>query len=150
MGAYFKIKQIPNFEIVKNKISLKKEIKGKQKMVSQKESNFPVVLLWSSRVSVFFMSYMYHTDISFINLVWIIFTFLFSVKVTFFASILVMLPVLSWEFFLIYAVRVPSLQDLWIIQEYGSNFEWTMKKPVFEQAAIFMTVAQFFMMIGTI
>jgi len=108
----------------------------------------PVIVLWLSRVFMFFISYMYHSEVSMVNVFWIVMTFILPMSATFFLSILVMLPLLSWEFIFIYGIRIPVVQDLYFMKRYGSYFDWKMRLGVTEQTLLFLTLSLFFMMIS--
>ena len=35
----------------------------------------PAIIIWASRFNMFLLSYMYHTEVSFINVVWVLASF---------------------------------------------------------------------------
>jgi hypothetical protein len=76
---------------------------------------------------MFILVYMYHSGASFFNLLWIILSFILSMEHTFALSIVVMIPILSWEFFLIYGMRIRVVNETYFFKEYGSYFRWQMK-----------------------
>jgi len=67
---------------------------------------------------------------------------------TFALSIVVMIPILSWEFFLIYGMRIRVVNHTYFFKEYGTYFRWQMKWPIFEQFYIYLTLLNFYMMIS--
>ena len=95
----------------KNKESIKKKIDSLQETAAKYDSgraksfkkgrvNFnrylPTIMMWVSRVCMFVLVYMYHTNNSFMNLSWIILSFIMQPEWTFFLSCWFMIPILTW------------------------------------------------------
>jgi hypothetical protein len=64
----------------------------------------------------------------------------------FFFSVVGMLPILSWEFVLVYGARIPVLKDTKFFNYYGAYYKWLMDSRPYEQTLMFMTLTLFFMM----
>mmetsp|Transcript_21580 Transcript_21580/g.33241 ORF Transcript_21580/g.33241 Transcript_21580/m.33241 type:complete len:403 (-) Transcript_21580:1545-2753(-) len=142
-------------DLKKKMDKLEKGAKGKfdsNKAVKKAKSDFskyiPITILWLSRVFMFILSYMYHSEVSFVHVMWIILTFILPVNATFFFSILVMLPLLSWEFIFVYGIRIPVVNETYFFETYGSYFSWHMRVSITEQTFMFLTLALFYMMIS--
>ena len=71
----------------------------------------PVIILWGSRLNMFILSYMYHNELSFVNVLWVLASFVIPDQTFLLISSFVMIPILSWEFVLIYGSRIPIVQD---------------------------------------
>jgi hypothetical protein len=56
-----------------------------------------------------------------------------------------MIPLLSLEFMLTYACRIPIVKDVEFFKHYGTEFQWKMKTPVLEQSLMFFTLVMFYM-----
>lgn len=110
----------------KNKSALKRKIdllqedatkydQGKTKSFKKGRANLnrylPTIIMFVSRVCMFVLVYMYHTNNSFMNLSWIIFSFITPPEWTFFLSCWFMIPLLTWQFLFTYGVRIPVLKD---------------------------------------
>ena len=99
--------------------SSKAEKKGKQKRAKFDSGNnrmkaasdmskyLPAIVLWTARINMFVLIYMYHSYVSLIHLAWLLLSFLLSMHTTFLFSIYAMIPLLSWEFVFIYGSRIP-------------------------------------------
>lgn len=95
----------------------------------------PTIILWGARLNMFILSYMYHTEVSFINVLWIIATFVIPDQTILLISSFVMVPILSWEFVLIYCTRIPIVKDTWFFSTFGKTFapeKWDMRQTVLE------------------
>lgn len=108
----------------------------------------PTIVLWVSRFNMFIIVYMYHSNISFMNLIWIIASFLLPMHWSFFISIWFMIPLLSLEFLFTYASRIPIVKDVEPFLTYGQKFKWEMKNPVLEQSLMFGTLVMFYMQLS--
>lgn len=108
----------------------------------------PTLVLWTARALMLLLVYEYHTYVSLIHLAWILLSFLVSQRVIFMVSVYAMIPFLSWEFILIYGVRIPIVQDTTFFKTYGEYFQWEMKVRMEEQTLMFLTLATFYMMIS--
>ena len=60
---------------------------------------------------MFILSYMYHTEVSFINVMWVLLSFILPDEFFLLLSSVVMVPILSWEFVLVYGSRIPIVCD---------------------------------------
>lgn len=60
---------------------------------------------------MFILAYMYHSSSGFVNLSWLIASFALSVNNTLFLSIVFMIPILTWEFIMIYMSRVHMIRS---------------------------------------
>jgi hypothetical protein len=56
----------------------------------------PVIVLWGARLNMFILAYMYHTEVSFINVIWVLLSFLLPDEIVLLVSSVVMVPILSW------------------------------------------------------
>lgn len=105
------VQELLKMNVGKNKATIKKKIdnlqenafkydQGKEKSFKKGRENrnryLPTVMMWVSRVCMFALVYMYHTNNSFMNLSWIIFSFITSPEWTFFLSCWFMIPLLTW------------------------------------------------------
>jgi hypothetical protein len=52
--------------------------KSYQKAKNDKSKYLPVIVLWLCRINLFVLSYMYHSGLGFVNLVWVISSFLLA------------------------------------------------------------------------
>jgi hypothetical protein len=78
---------------------------------------------------------MYHTEVSYVNVMWILATFVIPDQTILLISSFVMVPILSWEFVLIYCTRIPIVKDMWFFTTFGKNFapeKWDMRQTVLE------------------
>jgi len=82
------------------------------------------IILQSARLNMFVMSYMYHSTAGFVNLIWCLCSFVFPIQVVFFLSIFIFIPILSWEFILIYGVRINHLNQLTLFKDLGEYYNW--------------------------
>jgi hypothetical protein len=108
----------------------------------------PSVVLWGARLNMFILSYMYHTEVSFINVMWVILSFLIPDEIVLLLSSVVMVPILSWEFVLIYGSRIPVVCDTYFFKTFGKYFIWKFDQTVLEQAFMYITLLIFYMMIS--
>lgn len=81
-----------------------------------------------SRFNLFILSYQYHSAASFINLLWVVSSFIFGMETVFFISSFLYLPLLTWEFMMVYASDLPKVQDTWFVQEFGPYFDWNYRR----------------------
>lgn len=97
---------------------------------------------------MFVLAYSYHGSAGFVCLCWVVASFLLSTNNTMFLSIVVMIPVLSWEFILIYCSRVPTIGRTAFFRSYGKYFRLEMANPTLEQFFMLSTLLLFYMMIS--
>jgi len=90
---------------------------------------------------------MYHTDLSLIHLTWVAMTFILPYKVMFFFSIVIMIPIYSFEFVLVYGNNIYLVNDYPFFQKY-SMFKWTMEYKMLEQLLYYVIMSNFFMMVS--
>jgi hypothetical protein len=79
---------------------------GKAKNANNYLSQF---VLFAAQCNMFLGAYMYHSSAGFVALCWLIFSFIASTTTTLFVSIVIMIPIGSWEFIFIYCSRVPKI-----------------------------------------
>lgn len=82
-----------------------------KKAGSTLSSQLPFIVLWVSRINMFVLTYLYHHYFSFIHLIWIIFSFMVPSSVLFLTSAVVMVPILSWEFTMIYGNKISTFKE---------------------------------------
>jgi hypothetical protein len=87
--------------------------------INELKSNFerilPDIIIWTLRVLLCFQAYMYNSPMGLFHLTWVLFsciTAAMSTKVTLFMTIIVLLPVYTWEFIVMYLSNVPAIQHL--------------------------------------
>ena len=97
---------------------------------------------------MFTLVYMYHTYISIIHLLWIITSFIVDMRTTFLIGIYSMIPLLTWEFILVYGSRIPIVNETDFFVAYGAYFKFNMVSQTYEQTFIFLNLVLFFMMIS--
>jgi hypothetical protein len=68
------------------------------------------------------ISYLYHSQASLVNIVWIVFSVVFEDKIVFIVSFVLMQPILILEFVMIYGGKIPVVKDQRFFLEYGSWF----------------------------
>lgn len=98
---------------------------------------------------MFLLAYGYHSSAGFFNLCWLIFSFIMPTTTTLFMSIVVMIPMLSWEFIFIYCGRVPKIRETTFFQNLGKYFRFTMVNETIEQFFMLVTLLLFYMMISS-
>jgi hypothetical protein len=74
-------------------------------------------------------------------------TFILPYKVMFFFSIVVMIPIYSFEFVLVYGNNIYLVNDYPFFQKY-SLFKWTMEYKMLEQLLFYVIMSNFFMMVS--
>jgi len=105
--------------------------------------------MWLCRINLFVLSYKYHSGVGFINLVWVILSFLLTSQSTFFVSTFVMVPLLTWEFLIIYGARVPILNGQPIFKILNNYFKWDMgDNQSFELVFMYSSLAIFYVQIS--
>lgn len=114
---------------------------------SNLNTHLPTSLMWAQRVLVGFQAYMYHTDLSLVHLTWVVMTFILPYKVMFFFSIVIMIPIYSFEFIMVYGNHVYLVGDSSFFQQYPM-FKWTMEAKMLEQLLFYVIMSNFFMMIS--
>ena len=74
-------------------------------------SYLPMVVMNTLRILLGLQAYMYNNSFSFIHLIWVLFSFVFPYKVTQFMTIMIMIPLYTSEFVMIYGSRIPIVKD---------------------------------------
>jgi hypothetical protein len=100
----------------------------------------PVKILWFTRISLFFLSYQYHSLAGLVNLVWVITSILVSSQTTFLITTYIGVPLFTWEFIMVYCSRIAFVKDLFIFEKLGDYFTWDMKQNALEQTWMFITL----------
>ena len=139
---------------MKNKKSSNKKNKKKKKKdrLSKLKNNaneyLPLVVIWLLRILLTFQTYLYHNSLSMLHLSWVLLSFLISFELNLFLSCIVMIPIYSWEFIMIYGLRIPLIKDYDFFAKYGDYFNWDLKWPISEQVLYFCILNLFFMTIS--
>ena len=68
------------------------------------------------------LAYMYHSTAGFINLTWVLASFIFPDQFVYVFSIVFMIPLILLEFVLIYSNRVAVIKDKEFFKKYGGYF----------------------------
>jgi hypothetical protein len=63
-------------------------------------------------------------------------------------SISAFLPLLLWEFILVYGCRIPFIDDVSPFVDYGASYKWKMRMETPEKALMFACLLLFFMMVS--
>ena len=84
----------------------------------------PVLLCWLLRITMVVFVYMYNSYVSFFHLLWILTSFFLSTAWFYHVSVLVLLPIVCFEFSLVYISNIKSFQSgeffkLPVIREYS-------------------------------
>ena len=85
---------------------------------------------------------------SMLHLGWVLISFILPMQFTIFMTNMLMIPVYTWEFLMIYGNRIHLVKTLEFFKEYGSLFDFEMQNPIFEQFLYFAILALLFMSIG--
>jgi len=107
------------------------------------------MILLAAQVSMFILAYCYHSSYGLFNLIWVLLSFVLTTNNTFFFSIVVMIPILTWQFIFIYASRVPKIKQTSFFTNYGKYFRFHMKFQIIEQFFMISILLVFYMMIST-
>lgn len=92
----------------------------------------PLVIVWALRVLLTFQAYMYHSKISILHLIWVIFSFVANIRVIMFVNMMVMIPLYTLEFTMIYGSRIPEVEYYTIFRTYKEEFGFEMRSPILE------------------
>ena len=97
----------------KNPKKFKTKTNKMRKPVGQfgKTDYLPELVLTTSRILMFLFSYTYHSYASLLNIVWIVFTFVFPNEIVYLASAVAMLPIVFIQFLMVYGIRLPIIKD---------------------------------------
>lgn len=108
-----------------------------------------IVVLTIAQINMFLMAYFYHSSAGFLCLFWLMFSLIFKPVTTRFVSVLVMIPILSWLFVFIYAMRIPGVRDLPLFRTTGKYFEVKLANDSLEQFLMIVTLLLFYSMISS-
>ena len=107
------------------------------------------MVLLLAQIMMFVLAYTYHCSAGFFNLLWVVLSFIMTTTNTLFVSVVIMVPLLSWEFIFIYCSRVPKIKDTEFFLMYGKYFRWTMWNSTLEQFLMLTTLLLFYMMFSS-
>jgi hypothetical protein len=82
------------------------------------------------------------------HLTFILISFVLPSHLVLFLSFVLMLPIYTAEFVLMYGSRIPVVKDLEFFSKYGKAFSPYMRFPVLEQFLYFIILTLFFMTIS--
>ena len=83
------------------------------------------------------------------HLCWLLSTFFLPMQIVLFITCVLLLPVYTFEFIMIYGVRVPLVrQYVPIYKTYGKDFDFKMESPVTEQFLYFSILALLYLCVG--
>jgi hypothetical protein len=69
-------------------------------------------------------------------------------QLQFFLTATLLLPVYTFEFIMIYGMKVPYVKNIPLYKKYATTFNFTMKSPIFEQFLYFVILALLFLCVG--
>ena len=69
----------------------------------------PNNVLWAARVAMFVVGYTYHCPNGVLRIAWAVLSLVLEAKLLLLVSISAWLPLLFWEFALVYASRIPGV-----------------------------------------
>jgi len=109
-------------EYIRPKRKFYDEISKKLKKTQDKSTQTKLIILWAARFLMALLAYMYHSTAGFINLVWVLASFIFPDEYVYLLSILCMIPIILLEFILIYSNKVAVIKDKEFFKNYGGYF----------------------------
>jgi hypothetical protein len=118
----------------------------KQKAKSDISEQMPELVIQIARLEMFIIVYLYHCPLNLIHLTWLLLTFLLSMENVFLISTYSMIPLLGYEFVFIYAMRIPIVNETWVMTTFGAYLQWEMQSRMYEQTFMFITLLTFIMM----
>ena len=65
-----------------------------------------------------------------------------------FLTIMLMIPVYTWEFLMVYGIRIPHIKNFSMYKEYGDIFDFKMKWLICEQFIYFFNLCLLYMCVG--
>jgi len=71
----------------------------------------PSLNIWFIRFGFGFQAYIYHSRIGLFHLTYVLLTFVFSRKFTYYMSIVIILPIYALEFIVIYGIGIPGFNE---------------------------------------
>jgi hypothetical protein len=121
-----------------------KRIKKSKSFLSafKQEVNFflPTAVIWGMRIFLGFQAYLYHNGNGLFHLSFVLLSFILSMKLTIFMSIVVMIPVYTFEFIMVYANRIPVLKASNLVMNFGKAYSMDLKYPIAEQGLYFIVL----------
>ena len=86
---------------------------AKSDLISSLKNDFiyfmPSVTIWVLRLGFGYQAYLYHSNIGLFHLSYVLATFFFSRKFSYFMTIYIILPIYSIEFIVIYGMGIPGI-----------------------------------------
>lgn len=79
------------------------------------------------------------------HLFYVLMSFVFKQQVVLFFSVVVMIPLYSIEFIIVYGSRIPFIQDTALFQRYSVYYSFEMQYPVLEQFLFFIILIGFYL-----
>jgi hypothetical protein len=110
----------------------------------------PVITLVVVQFLMTFQAYMYHTNISLFQLMWVISSFIFPFDVSLYTGFALLLPTYSLQFTIIYGLQIPIVKDLELFkraEEFFPQSEY-MKYPILEKILYFVILANLFLFLS--
>jgi hypothetical protein len=95
---------------------------------------------------MFAISYTYTSFPGLLHLLWVILSFILPEEWTYFFSIIVAVPLLSFEFLVIYCSKIPVMGEADYFGRFKGELAFEMKRPVLEQALMYVTLVVFYAM----
>ena len=92
----------------------------------------PTIVVWMLRIGLGLQSYMYHHKMSLFHLGWVLLSFICTIELTLYVTIVLLLPVYAWEFLMVYGLKIPLFNQLPMFKSYGHLFSWEMKAQISE------------------
>ena len=102
-------------------------------------------MVWTTRVALFLLGYCYHSPNGFFHISWVLISFLIPMRTLLLLSISAYLPVLLWEFILVFGSGIPFIRDGTPFVDYGASYKWKMRAETFEKSLMFSCLLLFFM-----
>jgi len=91
---------------------------------------------------------MYCDALSLFHLTFVLSTFVFTQKFTLYLNMVLMIPVYTLEFCVVYAMRIPVVRDEQFISQFAPYFDFKYHLPVLEQLLYFSILACFYMSVS--
>lgn len=123
---------------------------GNAKKKAQAHNSYlGAIVLFCAQIAMFLLAYGYHGTAGFFHLCWLVLSFILSTKNTLFLSVVVMIPMLTWEFTFIYMSKVHKIRDTEFFKLFGKYYRFDMINPTLEQFFMLVTLLLFYMMISS-
>ena len=105
--------------------------------------------MWLTRILLGFQAYMYYNALGFLHIGWVLLSFILPYNLTFFVSSVFMIPVYSYEFWMVYLGRIKFVvTHKWYTALGGANFDFQLEHPLLEQVLYFSIVCLFWLMVS--